>query len=547
MTELVERKSVEDATVEKPEAVLTVEGEAQKELESEPPVFGGTFAGKKAARKELVTSLKLVGPVMISNIIALANNIMNTAFMGRVGTNELSAAALGVMLVNVTGNSFVSGICTALDTLCSQAHGANCPRRVGVLMNRGIFVVSVLAVIMAILWGFAVQPLLELMGQEHVVALLAQIFTRYMIIGILPLFWFEAVRRTLAASGVAYPQAIASLISVLTVLLFEFLFVNVLHLGVEGSAVALSLGYWAQFISCILIARTSPVWRTHTTRFTREVLHELVPFMKLAIPGCVMVCAEWWAFEIAQILAGTISAKTLSALSILMQLSHVLFQIPFSFATACSSRVGNHLGNGDALLARTACALLFGLSTLCEIVYLIAFFFAGPHIGKIFTHDPDVIRIIEDSCVYTTIVALFDGCQGCLSGILRGAGKQGYGAIVNLVSFYVVGLPLEFVFVYTLRPILQSIYLGLLASPTFQVCLFIGRVVSLPWDRLAVEISARERRFKTQAMELMCPMNSHAVPLEMTYMDETWGETVVVDVNPPLPHHCDSTEPYSRL
>ena len=83
------------------------------------------------------------------------------------------------MLVNVSGNSFVAGFCSALDTLCSQAHGANAPRRVGVLLNRGLFVVTILAIIVGFIWIFAVQPLLEAFGQEHVVALLSQIFTRW--------------------------------------------------------------------------------------------------------------------------------------------------------------------------------------------------------------------------------------------------------------------------------------------------------------------------------------------------------------------------------
>ena len=459
------------------------------------------------------------------------------AFLGRIGTNELSAASLGVMLVNVTGNSFIAGFCTALDTLCSQAHGANTPRRVGVLLNRGLFLATVLAIIVAFVWAFAVQPLLEALGQEHVVSLLAQIFTRYMLIGILPMFWFEAVRRTLAAIGIAYPQAIGSAISVLTVLLCEFIFVNVLNLGVKGSAIALSLGFWAQFISALLIAQTSSEWRKHTTRFTTEVLHELGQYFRLAIPGTVMVCAEWWAFEVAQIIGGSISAATLSALSILLQISGVVFQIPFSFAIACSSRVGNHLGNGNALLARTSSVMLLGVSLLCELVYLAAMLIAGPNLGKIFSDDPEVIRIVEDTVAYCTFVCLFDGLQGCLSGIIRGVGSQSYGAIVNLISFYVVGMPLELIFVFTLRPILQSIYLGLIASPTFQVCLFSGHLVSLNWDKLAAQVSAREQRFKAAPAAFVTVQNAHVMPLQVSVEDDAeWGETVIADVTPsPMP------------
>ena len=87
MTEIqvLDRSSSSDlGFVSKPEPIIAREqsdvnsvNEKEKEAEKEPPILGGLFAGWKTARKELLTSLKLVGPVMVSNVISLANNMIN--------------------------------------------------------------------------------------------------------------------------------------------------------------------------------------------------------------------------------------------------------------------------------------------------------------------------------------------------------------------------------------------------------------------------------------------------------------------------------------
>lgn len=49
----------------------------EDDSDTQEPAVCGVFAGKKAARAELLTSLKLVAPVMVSNIISLGNNLIN--------------------------------------------------------------------------------------------------------------------------------------------------------------------------------------------------------------------------------------------------------------------------------------------------------------------------------------------------------------------------------------------------------------------------------------------------------------------------------------
>lgn len=94
-------------------------------------------------------------------------------------------------------------------------------------------------------------------------------------------------------------------------------------LGFVGSAFALSAVYWILFLVLILYTYLSP---THTASETwagfqlRTVLDAqgCWVFLKLALPGILMVGTEWAAFEIVALAAGRLGPIPLAAQSVIM-------------------------------------------------------------------------------------------------------------------------------------------------------------------------------------------------------------------------------------
>lgn len=58
-----------------------------------------------------------------------------------------------------------------------------------------------------------------------------------------------------------------------------------------------------------------------------DCLQEWGPFIKLAIPSMLMLCLEWWLFEVGGFLAGVISEAELGAQSIAYELSVVAYMV----------------------------------------------------------------------------------------------------------------------------------------------------------------------------------------------------------------------------
>lgn len=58
-------------------------------------------------------------------------------------------------------------------------------------------------------------------------------------------------------------------------------------------------------------------------------MQEWGPFLKMAIPSMLMLCLEWWLFEIGGFMAGVIGEAELGAQSIAYELTAVAYMVTF--------------------------------------------------------------------------------------------------------------------------------------------------------------------------------------------------------------------------
>ena len=97
-----------------------------------------------------------------------------------------------------------------------------------------------------------------------------------------------------------------------------YLFIIHLDMGTAGAAIALNitycLNYVAQEVYILCVKRDffsdylQPFFRSETFDWAG-----IKAFLKLGIPGAMMQCAEWWAFEVLAIFAGTLGTHQLAA------------------------------------------------------------------------------------------------------------------------------------------------------------------------------------------------------------------------------------------
>ena len=64
---------------------------------------------------------------------------------------------------------------------------------------------------------------------------------------------------------------------------------------------------------------------------TKEVFSEWGSYFHLAIPSMLMLCAEWWAFEIITIMSGYLGVDEQAVIVVLHNLSELIFMLMVGF------------------------------------------------------------------------------------------------------------------------------------------------------------------------------------------------------------------------
>uniref|UniRef100_H3DFK2 Solute carrier family 47 member 3 n=1 Tax=Tetraodon nigroviridis TaxID=99883 RepID=H3DFK2_TETNG len=176
----------------------------------------------------------------------------------------------------------------------------------------------------------------------------------------------------------------------------------------------------------------------------------------------VMMCIEWWTYEIGSFLAGLINGVELGAQTIVYQLETIAVLFPVGISIAGNVRVGNSLGAKN-----TEQAKLSAKSTLlCAVFVSIcsATFFGAlkDYIPYVFTNDEQIRKRVADlACLYIPF-SMFEAMSAALGGIIRGTGKQKIGAICNILGFYGVGIPMGASLMFAAKLGITGLWIGLL-------------------------------------------------------------------------------------
>ena len=201
----------------------------------------------------------------------------------------------------------------------------------------------------------------------------------------------------------------------------------------------------------------------------KEALSNWKDFISLGLPGTLMLCSEWWAYEILTFFASQLGTLEVGAQTIILQTAGLAFMVPLGLGIASTSLVGNALGAG-----KTESAIRFGKLALGTIVVLEIFlgfciYFGGRYFVDIFTSDPGVRAVAIKIMPFLSLFAMIDGLQGVSSGILRGGGKQSIGAVLNVISFYTIGLPMAWLLCFRTSLEVRGLMIGISCGTGFQV------------------------------------------------------------------------------
>ena len=423
-------------------------------------------------------TLLLAYPVVLSQLGHIMVGVVDTAMVGQIGTVPMAAVALSnsiYTLVLVFGLGISFGISPLVAAADSTKHYSENAR----LLKHGIYINTALGILLFI-FSFMISPVLNLFDQPKDVVSSAIPFLNVMSLGMIPLMFFSAFKQF--AEGLSFTKIAmiislgANLLNVLLNWLLIFGHWGFPEMGMMGAC-------WATFYSRVVMALAMYLY----VRFNKHFIIYWKDFRKknitraltkkilaIGVPSGMQWVFEVGAFSFAIIMIGWIGAKEQAAHQVALSIAAITYMMASGLSAAASVRVGNSFGLKSREGMRTAGFSAFIIVLLFMSVMAVCFILFRNQLPTFFNHDVDVIRISASLLVIAAFFQLSDGTQVVGLGALRGAKDVKIPTIITLIAYWIIGLPMSYVFAFIFHQGVQGIWYGLsLGLGTAAILLFL--------------------------------------------------------------------------
>ncbi|XP_044429181.1 protein DETOXIFICATION 16 isoform X3 [Triticum aestivum] len=444
------------------------------------------------AAAEVKRLVRLGGPIIASCILQNVVNMVSVMVVGHLGELPLAGASLATSLANVTGYSLLTGMATAMDTLCGQAYGARLYHRLGVYKQRAMVVLSLACVPIVLIWANTTRILVSL-GQDPAISAVAGEYARWMIPSLVVYVPLQCHIRFLQSQSIVLPVTASSGTTALCHPLVCWLLVYKAGLGSKGAALSNAVSYGINLVILALYVRLSSTCKNTWSGFSREAFRELRQFTALAMPSAMMICLEWWSFEILVLLSGLLPNPQLetSVLSICLNTGALLYMVPLGLSSSISTRVSNELGAGHPEAAKLATRVVMYMALSVGLVLALTMVLLRNVWGYLYSNEQEIVTYISRMLPILGISYLIDGLHSSLSGVLTGSGKQNIGAAVNLGAFYLLGIPLAAMLAFVFHLLNYGLWLGIVSGSFTKLVLLTFIAWCIDWEKEALKAQDR--------------------------------------------------------
>ena len=427
-------------------------------------------------------------PIMLQNFITSLVNMLSTVMIGRLGTVEIAAVALGnqiFLLYNLT----LFGICSAGSIFTAQFWGKR--DIAGIRKNMGFCITLNLAVALFFTLGTSLIPnkLISIYSRDPLVIEAGAAYLRFLAPGFVPFalsMVFMLTLRSVEKVRLAITAAFIAL-SLNAVLIYLFIFGAgpVPSLGVKGAALATSIARYVEMLILIIgcyFFKFPPAGK----------LKELFAFnavyagryFRIAIP--VIINETLWSLgvSIQNLILARSSTEAIAAYNITNTVSQLTWVIFIGLGHGVGVLIGKKIGEGKEQEARDyafrivrfapilslgAIAILLSLSRLLPFV-----FNTGPEVMQ-----TAALMFIVVSCTYP--FRAFN--ISTVIGICRAGGDTVFCALYDLIPMWFLALPLGAAAGFIFHAPAPLILLCLCMEEPVKVILGIWRLKTGKWLR----------------------------------------------------------------
>ena len=400
-------------------------------------------------RTELRGLLMLATPIIIAQLATTAMGFVDAVMAGRVSPRDLAAVALGNSIW-IPVYLLMTGILLATTPKVAQRFGAGQHAEIGPLVRQALWLALCVGLIASGLL-LSAEPILQVMKVDPQLVAPSMGYLQGIAFGFPGVALYYVLRCYSDALGRTRPSMVIGLSGLLLNIPLNYVLIYG-HFGMPALG-GVGCG-WASGIVMWFMALSMAAWTHWAPAYARQrVLVRLDkpqwPVIKrlvgVGLPIGIAVFAESSIFAVIALLIGSLGPTVVAGHQIALNISSLLFMIPYSLGMAVTVRVGQAIGAGLPRQARFAALVGLGAALVFACFSASLILLMREPIASIYTPDTAVIQIAAMLIVYAALYQFSDAIQVIAAGALRGYQDTRVTMILTLFAYWGIGLPVGYV------------------------------------------------------------------------------------------------------
>lgn len=424
--------------------------------------------------------LRLARPLVAGQVMLFSTNVVDTLLAGHLGPEVLGAVAIGssVWMVPLM---LLQGLMFTVPAKVSQLIGAGRREQIGVVFRQAMYLAVATGVLVTLVIWMLARPLaaslqLDPALQDGVVQFLHMLAPGGPALGL-----FMACRGLSDGLSRTKPAMWFGVMSVLLLLPLGYVLMygafGIPGQGARGSGLATSIVLWINAgVFLLFIARAGAYrgigWERGRMGPDLAVIGAL---LRLGIPMAASVVLETSLFSAAAFAIARFGAVAVASHQIALNAAALAFMVPLGMSGAITVRVGDAAGAGDMARARRAGWLGIMLVAITQSFSCAVLLLLPMTIAALYSSDPAVQAGTVSLLAFAAMFQLSDGIQVAANGALRGLHDTSLPAVITLLAYWGVGLPVGLYLAFTADLGARGMWLGLVAGLTVAAVLLTWR------------------------------------------------------------------------
>lgn len=401
---------------------------------------------KKAMGEVFKIAIPTIGDMFVQTLLGFFDMYM----VGRIGAEAISAVGIGNTPMILLSTIFFA-LSTGTTAIVSRAYGAE-NKKEGRRSTVQSFLLSLpVALILTLIFLFFGKNLLTFIGNQETLSLSLKYYNA-VILG-LPFMGMNIILSALYRSvGNAKVPMYTNILSVLTNIVFNYIFIFVLSWGVLGAGIATTIArFLVTGIYFYLMFIRKRFWVKLSLKKMYYHRDTAMRILKVGVPAAFeqgLFRVGMTIFEMLVIRLGTVAY---ASHKIALTAESFSFNLGFGFAVAATSLVGQQLGKNSVKEAEKYAYICTALSIIVMTAFAVAFLVIPTQIISLFTKDPDIITLASKALWIVSFCQPFLAVAMVLSGSLRGAGATKSVLFITAIGMYFIRVPLTYFFLYKME------------------------------------------------------------------------------------------------